>query len=173
MFSTCFLAGSIAACGPGQESPEELTLAETRAVRILGDSALFRGHPMGAHIDTMVRVDRDYLFKRNLDALEYSIPFSRTDSAHFDVAYGFSDKRLYDIHVDVFLNSSAQKDSLFSALRTTLAKRHGAPAELSGYAHWEFEQAGHDIEVFLRDASDEHNRPLLTLHFTEPQIFIH
>lgn len=138
---------------------------------ILGDSGTFRGHQLGDQLSEMIEKDRDYLFARNTDELQYSIPFSTSDSSYFDVLYAFRNKRLYEIQVDIWPNTSP--DSLFREIKNTLSKRYGPPHERSEYAFWETTQHSRAVEVSLRDESAMHGRPCLSLNIFEPQIFVH
>ena len=172
ILTVIFVASTISAC-QSDPPPPKLTEAEKQAETILGDSGTFRGHQIGDGIDDMVKIDREYLFKRTFDELNYSIPFSVSDSSYFDVAYVYDQKKLFEIQVDVLLNSEDAVDELFAALRDKLATRYGEPSKNPNYAFWEVQSDGRDLEITLRDVSAEYNRPFLSLNIIEPQIFVH
>lgn len=172
IFTVVFIASTIAAC-QSEPPPPQLTEAEKQAEVILGDSGVFRGHHIGDMIDDVVKNDREYLFKRTFDELNYSIPFSVSDSTHFDVAYVFDQKALFEIQVDVLLSSPESVEGLFSAMRAELSERFGEPSQKQNYAFWEVKSDGRDLEITLRDVSAEYDRPFLSLNIIEPQIFVH
>lgn len=163
---TCVLS---ACASPEAEPPRE----KTRAEKIVGDTGHFRGVSLGMSIDSVVVVDREYLFKRQLDELNYSIPFSHTDSSFFDVSYVFDQKGLFEIQVDVFLLSEKETGQLFDGFKSLLSSRYGEPSEKPNYAYWSTRNSGKDIEITLRDVSDEYDRPMISLNIIEPQRFIH
>lgn len=173
IFTVILLGHTSISCSPEQKQEKERTRAEIRTDEIFGESGHFRGHAIGDLLEDVVKADRDFLFKRQFDELNYSIPFSPTDSAHFDVAYVFGQKHLYEIQVDVLVNSKEEVDNLFGAFKKKLVARYGEPSEKPHYAFWEVEEDGRQLEVTLRDESAVYNRPFLSLNIIEPQIFVH
>lgn len=173
IFIVVLLGNSSISCSPEKKQEKERTRAEIRTDEIFGEGGHFRGNTIGQHIQEVVKADRDFLFKKQEDELNYSIPFSPTDSAHFDVAYFFNQKHLYEIQVDVLINSDQEVKKLFGAFKEKLINRHGNPSEKTDYAYWEVKENGHQLEITLRNESAEYNRPFLSLHIIEPQIFVH
>lgn len=169
LFTGLVLAHVLVACQ--QPTPAPPSPAENMTQYILGDSGVFRGHQLGDLLNEMAEQDRDYLFARNTDELRYSIPFSTSDSAHFDVLYAFRKNHLYEIQVDILLNSAV--DSLFMEMKRSLTRRYGTPHERGEYAFWETTQRGRDVEFSLRDESEMRGRPYLSYNIFEPQIFVH
>lgn len=156
------------------KSPEEEPVREkNRAEKIIGEPGHFRGVSIGMHMDSVVTIDRDFLFKRKLDELNYSIPFSQTDSSYFDVSYAFNKKQLFEIQVDLFLLNEHEKEQLFQQFNALLSSRFGTPSEKAKYAFWSVRESGRELEITLRDVSAEYERPMISLNIIEPQRFIH
>lgn len=143
------------------------------AEHVLGFGGHFRGHKLGAPIDSVLLNDRDFLFRRTFGELFYSIPFSPSDSAYFDVTYAFSNKRLYEIQVDIFSGDDELSGELFEELSKRFSERHTIQAMREEYAFWTDQFRGREIEITLRNVSAEHHRPRLSLNIIEPQIFVH
>lgn len=173
IFVVILLGHTSISCSPEQKQEKERTRAEIRTDEIFGESGHFRGHSIGDLIGEVLKTDRDFLFKKQFDELNYSIPFSPTDSAHYDVAYVFDQKHLFEIQVDVLVNSQEEVDDLFEAFKKKLVARYGEPSEKQNYAFWEVQDDGRQLEVTLRDESAEYERPFLSLNIIEPQIFVH
>ncbi len=162
----CFLG---ACTSPKEEPPRE----KTRAEKIVGETGHFRGVSIGMRMDSVAVIDRDFLFKRQLDELNYSIPFSQTDSSYFDVSYVFEKKQLFEIQVDLYLLNEQETEQLFQQFNSLLSSRYQTPSTKPDYAYWSVRESGRELEITLRDVSTEYERPMITLNIIEPQRFIH
>lgn len=158
------------ACTPPEVEPVR---EKNRAEKIVGETGHFRGISIGMRMDSVANIDRDFLFKRKLDELNYSIPFSKTDSSYFDVSCVFDKKQLFEIQVDLYLLEERESEKLFQQFNSLLSSRYGTPSEKTGYAFWSVRESGRELEITLRDVSAEYERPMISLNFIEPQRFIH
>src|SRR5690606_32244431 len=147
--------------------------SEVLTDHIFGNSGHFRGNSIGDPLDEVVSRDNEYMFKRNQSQLQYSIPFSSSDSAHFDVAYFFENNKLSEIQVEVLLNTEKETIKLFESFHSRLSERYGAPTAQSSFAFWEVRDHGQVLEITLRDESAEFRRPKLSLNIIEQQRFTH
>jgi hypothetical protein len=168
----CFLVyGLSIGCEADEKTEPRKTI--TLAERVAEHNGHFRGMSIGMPMDSVLTRDNDYLFRKTPRELNYSIPFSPVDSTYFDVAYVFEHKKLYEIHVDVFLADQRDIDSLFVDFTQLLTRRYGQGSEKTNYAFWIQEENGSEIEITLRNVSAEFKRPLLSLTIIKPQIFVH
>lgn len=151
----------------------ELTESQLLTQKIFGNSGHFRDNSIGDHINEVVKNDRGFLFKQQPDELNYSIPFSATDSAFIDVAYVFDNEHLFEIQADVLPNSEKEVYLLFESFQERLSSRYGTPSEKPTYSYWEASENGRPLEITLRDVSAEYGRPFLSLNIIEPQRFTH
>jgi len=138
------------------------------AAQIIGSEGEFRGHRMGDALDSIAGREREFLFRRTLDELNYSIPFSQTDSAHFDVIYVFDQFGLFEIQVDIYASSTKETKQLYKEFREILISRYGSPIEKSESAFWKAKTGEHNIEITLRDESADYEKPFLSLNILEP-----
>jgi hypothetical protein len=147
------------------EEVKEPLLAEI----IIGADGHFRGRSIGDALDAAVTTDREFLFKRTRDELNYSIPFSPTDSAHYDVAYVFDQFGLFEIQVDVYSNTDKETKLLYTQFKSLLIDRYGSPIEKEGSAFWSRKEGEKHLEITLRDESEDYGKPFLSLNILEPQ----
>jgi len=138
------------------------------AAQIMGSEGEFRGHRMGDALDSIAGREREFLFRRTLDELNYSIPFSHTDSAHFDVIYVFDQFGLFEIQVDIYASSAKETKQLYKDFREILISRYGSPIEKPESAFWKAKTGDHNIEITLRDESADYDKPFLSLNILEP-----
>lgn len=146
------------------QEPSPVSVAE----QIMGKDGEFRGHKMGDALDSIAGREREFLFKRTRDELNYSIPFSQTDSAHFDVIYVFDQFGLFEIQVDIYASTLEETTELFKDFRKILVDRYGAPIEKPESAFWKATSGEHNIEITLRDESIDYDKPFLSLNILEP-----
>ncbi len=149
------------------EKEQELTPVSI-AGQIMGDSGEFRGHKMGDALDSIAGREREFLFKRTRDELNYSIPFSQTDSAHFDIIYVFDQFGLFEIQVDIYASTLDETTELYNDFRKILMDRYGTPIEKPESAFWKATSGEHNIEITLRDESIDYDKPFLSLNILEP-----
>jgi hypothetical protein len=164
-FLLVFVLIGLASCSSEKEH-EETT--PSLAAQILGNEGEFRGHKMGDAMDSVASRDREFLFKRTRDELNYSIPFSQTDSTHFDVIYVFDQFGLFEIQVDIYASNDKEIKDLFKEFRELLVAKYGAPIEKPESAFWKAKTGDHNIEITLRDESADYNKPFLSLNILEP-----
>lgn len=149
-----------------EKKQEELPVSV--AAQIIGNGGEFRGHKMGDALDSIAGREREFLFKRTRDELNYSIPFSQTDSAHFDVIYVFDQFGLFEVQVDIYASTFEETTELFKDFREILVGRYGAPIEKPKSAFWKATSGEHNIEITLRDESVDYDKPFLSLNILEP-----
>jgi hypothetical protein len=164
-FLLVFALTGLSSCKSDKEQ-EETT--PSLAAQILGNEGEFRGNKMGDTMDSVARHDSEFLFKRTRDELNYSIPFSQTDSAHFDVIYVFDRFGLFEIQVDIYTSNNKENKELFKEFREFLVNRYGAPIEKPESAFWKAKTGDHNIEITLRDESADYDKPFLSLNILEP-----
>jgi hypothetical protein len=139
------------------------------AEQIMGNSGHFRGHSIGDILDSVVLSEREFLFKRTRDELNYSIPFSPTDSAHFDVAYVFDQFGLFEIQVDIYPTTDKETARFFNDFKTIFQAKYGQAIEKAGSAFWNVKDGERKIEITLRDESIDYEKPFLSINILEPQ----
>lgn len=164
-FLFVFVLNGLVSCS-SEKVQEETT--PSLAAQIIGSEGEFRGNKMGDALDSVAGRDREFLFKRTRDELNYSIPFSQTDSAHFDVIYVFDQFGLFEIQVDIYASTDKETTELFSEFRELLVTRYGAPIEKPESAFWKAKTGEHNIEITLRDESADYDKPFLSLNILEP-----
>jgi hypothetical protein len=164
-FLLVFVLIGLASCSSEKEQ-EEAT--PSLAAQILGNEGEFCGHKMGDSMDSVAGRDREFLFKRTRDELNYSIPFSQTDSAYFDIIYVFDQFGLFEIQVDIYASTDEETTELFSEFRELLVARYGSPIEKPESAFWKTKTGDHNIEITLRDESIDYDKPFLSLNILEP-----
>lgn len=141
---------------------------------VLGTSGIFRGHELGDSLQKVMLTDRDFLFKRSVDELDYSIPFSLTDSAYMDVACLFEKRMLQEIQVVIYPLTEKDANEWFAKLRAELDSRHGASRSKDNYAYWSLPRVGrHETEIILENQTKLQKRPYLSLNFSQPYSFNH
>lgn len=176
MFSRYFLCsisflliGFLSGCR--SDKLPEPSQAELLTQKIFGKEGHFRGNQIGDPLEEVLEIDRDYLFKRRNDELNYSVPLAVNDSAHYDIAYVFDHNKLFEIQVDVLLNSEKKTEQLFEAFVSHMKEKYGDPSEKPDYAFWDITDQGRRLEITLRDVSREYERPFLSLNIIEPERF--
>jgi hypothetical protein len=161
----CFCI-AIAGCKTEKKQVESTPLL---AEQIMGTSGHFRGHSIGDVLDTVVLSEREFLFKRTRDELNYSIPFSPTDSAHFDIAYVFDQFGLFEIQVDIYPATNQETTQFYADFKKIFESRYGQSIEKTGSAFWDVKEAERQIEITLRDESIDYEKPFLSINILEPQ----
>lgn len=159
--------------GETETRTAEAPMVHHPALTMLGKAGHFRTHTIGDGYRKVLERDRDFLFRRNHDELMYSIPFSSTDSAYFDVRYFFTHHELTEIMVDVYLNSDEEATEWFVELKQELQKRLGEPVSRDRFAFWEWTENRRNIEATLELRSRECGRPCLWLFIDQPYQFKH
>lgn len=168
-FLVVFLIVSLTGC---DQSAKDGSRTADATAHILGSTGIFRGHEMGDSLQKVMRTDRDYLFKRSADELDYSIPFSLTDSAYMDVACIFEKRVLQEIQVVIYPLTEKDAREWFDKLRAELESRHGASRSKDNYAYWSLPRDGrHETEIILENQTKLQKRPYLSLNFSQPYSF--